>query len=51
MKIDKEQRKQYRCKKCKVRSAYAKGIGEFCPKCGKDWGLEEIKDDGDKNGN
>ena len=34
---------KYQCKKCKVKCKYASGIGEYCPKCGNDYGLEEIK--------
>jgi hypothetical protein len=41
MKKGKEMRKKYYCKKCKVKTNYAYGIGEYCPKCGRDWGLCE----------
>ena len=33
---------RYRCVKCKVECFYAPGIGEYCPKCGNDYGLEKI---------
>jgi hypothetical protein len=33
----------YQCKKCKVKCFYAPGIGEYCPKCGNDYGLEKIE--------
>lgn len=41
-----EFKQQFRCKKCKVTCLYAPGIGEYCPKCGRDWGLESIKQKG-----
>jgi transcription initiation factor IIE alpha subunit len=31
------------CKKCKVKAKYAYGIGEYCPKCGNDYGLVKEK--------
>ena len=43
VKMKEKDKKQYQCKKCKVKCQYAYGIGHYCPKCGKDWGLEEIK--------
>jgi len=47
----KKERKKYRCKKCKVKCLYAPpGIGDYCPKCGRDWGLEEEKNEPYKNG-
>lgn len=39
-----KEEKQYRCKKCKVKCLYAPGVGHYCPECGHDWGLEEIKE-------
>lgn len=35
--------KTFRCKKCKAKCFYTPGIGPCCSKCGRDWGLEEIK--------
>lgn len=43
MKKEDPRDKKYMCKKCKYRCGYAPGIGHFCLKCGRDWGLEECK--------